>query len=415
MSLINLSPSCQDFMLFLTLLLFIMYIYNILLTLKQRNYMGLFLSLMMFFSTYLLHEILRSFIVYRKNGRMADVIQFFGKYSLELYVAAFILLFLVSVGIHHHCILWKNTHITPSAVKESLDYLPSGIAIYQEDGSCMIVNHQMNRLSTMLLGHGVLDGNELYQAVEQNNMLVTMGDMHYLFHHQIIVYGGDQLHELIADDVTELVEKSQAIQEKNEELRKLALKMKQYGNSIDDTIRSQEILQAKMNIHDEMNQLLLATGHAANCQVSEQELKSILRTWQNNALLLCKEADTHPKSNTEKDLETLGRIIGIEIVWSGELPEENTNLVQTFGRITKEAMNNAVKHANASHLYVRMDTSDDMVTITYTNDGKNPEDETTISGGLKNISLVLEKIGGTMNISSMPEYALTVTIPLGGN
>lgn len=312
------------------------------------------------------------------------------------------------------CLVGNHQHIGPSAIKESMDYLPSGIAIYDENGNCMIVNNRMNRLSAQLTGHAVLDGKELYRAVLEQNKLVVADGHSYAFSCKTIEYQGTELQELIADDVTEILKKSEELREGNEQLKEYSQKMRQYGTTIDETVRNEEILQAKVNIHDEMNRLLLATGNAASNGVSQEELQKILRTWQNNALLLCREADANPKTNTMNDMETLGKLIGITPVWEGTVQTNNPEILRVFSAVTREAMTNAVKHAGAKHLFVQMRTVPDAFYMTYSNDGEGAVGNIVPGGGLSNLQEMVEHAGGEITFSANPTFVIRVRLPKGG-
>ena len=173
-------------------------------------------------------------------------------------------------------------------------------------------------------------------------------------------------------------------------------------------------MQAKVQIHDEMNRLLLATGNAADGTGSAEDLQKILFTWKNNALLLCKEADNKPASNTEQDLQTLADIIGMKIEWDGRIETRDSHVLQLFELATREALSNAAKHAKAKHLYIQLRESESMLMATYTNDGLCPNGEVHPAGGLKDLCRMLEREKGHMSIVSAPAYMLTITIPKGG-
>ena len=74
-----------------------------------------------------------------------------------------------------------------------------------------------------------------------------------------LLLDGERLHELTASDVTAEYAKTEALQRDKEALSRLKAELNEYNLGIDDTVRKQEILRAKVNIHDEMNRLMLST------------------------------------------------------------------------------------------------------------------------------------------------------------
>lgn len=345
-------------------------------------------------------------------GRVNRQLLFWIRLPFWLYVFLILSLSLILIYQLKGAIRWKKTHVSVDSIKESIDHLPSGVAIYEENGKCLLVNERMNLLSSALCGHAAMNGKELLETVKGTNMTAELDGRRYAFRSGQLLFGGILVHELIADDVTELYRKAEELKKGNERLTELADKMKQYGLTIDDTVRRQEILQAKVHIHDEMNHLLLATGHAASGAYSQEQLKKILETWKNNALLLAREADAQPQSNTMHDLDTLAQLIGISISWEGDLMTEEPKVLKLFELVSREAMTNAVKHAGATKIRGIIAQREDFLQVTYTNDGTKPDREIVPAGGLGNLGRMLEQSGGSLQIACSPEYSMTAKIPL---
>lgn len=414
MSLLSILPVYRAILCFLTILLILLYIVDMVLSFQQKNRKVFLMASFLLLCSYAVHQVLKSVIFFQAFGRQKRMAEICGGLSVTVCLTIILLLFALSIIIFHWLIMWKRSHVSQGSVKESIDNLPTGLAIYEEDGSCLLVNRTMNRISVVLTGQAVMNGLVLERAAREHDMLIDMGGRKYQITHHMITLDNRNIHELVADDVTELHQKTQALRMSNAELADMAQKMKQYSLNIDESVRKQEILQAKVNIHDEMNRLLLATGNAANGSVSPEELQKILHTWKNNALLLCKEADREPAGNTQQDLQTLADIIGIKLVWDGHLGTRDPQVLQIFERATREAMNNAVKHAKATCLYIRLRKSETELNITYTNNGLRPSGGIRPAGGLKNLQSILERVGGAMSVASTPDYNLTVKIPKGG-
>lgn len=414
MTVLLLPPLCRALLCSFCLVLLLLHAINFLAALRQKQRLQITVSVLLFLLTYGILQILSSVISYKSDGSREMMARFFGSISSGLLLVAVVLLALAGGMLLRSLILWNRSHISQRSVKESIDNLPSGLAFYREDGSCLLVNHTMDRLGICLTGNAVLDGRELEHAAAGQEMLVEMDGRKYHFSHRILDYKESLIHELVADDVTELYEKTLVLREANAELAELSRKMKQYQLTIDETVRKQEILQAKIQIHDEMNRLLLATDNASEGLLSEEDLQTILLTWKNNALLLCKEADLNSATNTEKDLETLSGIIGIKIRWEGQLRIREAKVLQLFEMATREALHNAAKHANANRLHIKLESSEHTLSVSYSNDGLAPAGEVRPSGGLKDLKQMLEKSGGSMSVSSAPVFTLHISIPIGG-
>ncbi|MBR6352215.1 MAG: hypothetical protein IKR93_07830 [Firmicutes bacterium] len=308
---------------------------------------------------------------------------------------------------------WRRNNITTTTIKESLDGLPAGLCYYLPDGRCLLVNHRMNDICRSLFGRDLQDGSLLCGYVKDDPVQSLPDGTAVSFRHRELVYEGSPLHEIIADDITELYQKTEELRLDNERARQLSAGMKAYGNTITDTVRRQEILQAKMNIHDEMNRMILQTKTLLHSG-GEAERIRILRMWQGPALLLAKEADTGKSSNVVSDLTELASVLGMRIEWDGKPETEDSAQLSLFLLAAREALANAYKHGRAETMYISVRESDKYLSAVFTNDGIRPESYIGEKGGLVNLRNRIEAAGGSMKTEAAPEFRLSVSIPEGG-
>lgn len=324
-------------------------------------------------------------------------------------LAACLILTILCVLLYRNGISWRKTHISAASIKESMDGLPAGICFYLEDGRCILSNHRMNDISFALQGKALQNGISFYDSVREKPIHQLPDGTAIAFRHRELTYRGEPLHELIANDITDLYQKSEQLKADNQRLQRLAENMKAYGETIADTVRQKEILQAKVNIHDEMNRIHLITRKSLSGEPTS-ERQEILQMWQ-QVLLLCKEADSHKTNRAVADLNTLAAAIGIKLVWSG-VPNELAPTVQPlFLAAAREAMTNAIKHAQAQTLDISIKENCDSLEARFTNGGKIPVHPVMPSGGLLNLSKRLESAGGRMTIETNPTFCLNVIIP----
>ena len=81
--------------------------------------------------------------------------------------------------------------------------------------------------------------------------------------------------------------------------------------------------------------------------------------------------------------------------------------------VASEAISNAVRHANASHIDVTV-TVNDQFTVEIADDGQGIPEDNMRSSGLANMQRRAEHLGGECTISSAPESGTSVrwTVPL---
>ncbi|PSK91256.1 YXYXY domain-containing protein [Taibaiella chishuiensis] len=78
--------------------------------------------------------------------------------------------------------------------------------------------------------------------------------------------------------------------------------------------------------------------------------------------------------------------------------------------ITKEAINNAVKHSGATHLSVDLDIKEDKLTLVVKDNGQGYVPGQATGNGLANMKKRAEEAGGTFTIRSAPAQGTTVTV-----
>lgn len=80
----------------------------------------------------------------------------------------------------------------------------------------------------------------------------------------------------------------------------------------------------------------------------------------------------------------------------------------------KEAINNAVKHANATKISIQVKVSDNLFSVEISDDGKGMNEETKRmkGNGLRNMQLRIESIGGNFELISDKGVHICLTVPL---
>lgn len=381
---------------------------------RQKRFRPLALSALCSSAAYFILHVCREGTELRRGKAVTRVALALLEGPWAAFLLALALLGCCCVLLYRQARVWRETHVTAASVKESMDGLPAGVCYYLEDGRCILVNHRMQDVCFSLLGLPLQNGASFYEAVREKSVHALSDGTAVTFRHRVLAFEDAPLHELIADDITELYEKNERLRADNERARQLGASMKAYGETISDTVRRQEILQAKINIHDEMNRMILTTRKAAQDGAAEAERRDILRMWQGQALLLCKEADARRSSHAVSDLNALAAVLGMELEWSGVPESEDAAVLSLFLSAAREAMANAAKHAGATRL--RIETREDGETLraAFTNDGRKPEGAAEETGGLRNLRARLEKAGGGMRVETEPVFRLSVTIPKGG-
>ena len=317
---------------------------------RQKRYAVALAAVFSLLTAYFVLHLCRELTEWRLYGRVAPVASELTKAPCFAYFAVLLALSAGGAALFRTTRTWRRSHITPSSIRESMDGLPAGICYYLQEGRCILINHRMNDICLSMTGRSLQDGAAFYDRVKDKPVHILPDGTAVVFRHRSMTYEHAPLYELIADDVSELYRKSQQLRQANERAQKLSSSMKAYGETVADTVRRQEILEAKIQIHDEMNRMLLATQRAVQDGEGGAERTGILHMWMNQAQLLRSEAGSGTGSSLVSDLNALASVIGIEIVWNGTPDHGDAPTLKLFLLAAREAMANAAKHAGATCL-----------------------------------------------------------------
>lgn len=399
-----LTPFARSLFALWALLLGLADIVSAVLALVNKRYRFTAASLVLFTPVYFLWQVIFDFSLFGKNEAASGSTSALCEMPLPFWLLAFVLLTVPGVLLLIYNVRYDKNFITPGSIKLFLDGLPCGICCWRENGRVLFSNVSMNILCAALTGNPLLNGNRFREAVKGD--ILTVDGQVWRFSCRDIVLDGEKLIEMVASDITAEYAKTQALEKDKADLALLNRKLKEYYLSMDDAVRRQEILQAKVNIHDEMNRLMLSTMAAGTADTAE--LDRIFTLWEQNALILCMEADGEGGDS----LEELAAALKLELCRQDDIPEALSEKQRgLFFSAAKEAMVNAVKHAGAKTLAIGFEETEDRIFCRFTNDGAVPVNAVHFSGGLKNLALIAKKQGATVSAESDKSFTLTLCFP----
>lgn len=306
---------------------------------------------------------------------------------------------------------WKEENITPMSVKDSIDTLHAGLCYWEDGGRIILSNKKMDEICLAITGEILLNGQAFYEKLESECVTLPDKTIKYFFHN-LVDFNDKQIHELVAADITELHKKNELLEEKTLSLKKMNESLRRYNQNIEEIVRKQEILDTKVYIHDEMNRLMLVTTAMTETPIPEEEFGSVLTLWKNNAILLGKEAEKNRDDMDILEINKLAELLGINVIWTGEsLHKIPKTLREVLVMILREAIANAVKHAEAGNIMIHIDKGDEMLSIVITNDGKKPAGKVNVGGGLSNIRRMVEVRKGSLEIIVKEQFVLSIKLP----
>ena len=312
---------------------------------------------------------------------------------------------------------FEQNSITRSSVKESLDWLNTGLCFAYKNGMVMLINHRMNNLSHTIFGRDLQNANAFWENLKGGEtqagvMRLSMGanpsfrlpdQTVWTFAREVI----EGITQLTAAETTKLNKLTEELKEKNAELSVMNYRLRKYGENVDELTREKERLETKVRIHRELGQALLLTRRYLQGESNNtQELLNVL----NRTIAMLRLESESPKNDEPLDmLMKAAHSVGIEICITGQMPEqEDAN--RLFFEAATEALTNAVRHADAKKLCIAFSEDDSSYSVCFMNDGKQPQNKIVEGGGLGSLRQKTEQIGGTMEVLYQPEFVLKLIV-----
>ena len=321
-------------------------------------------------------------------------------------------------------VFWKHIHyrrmyLTVDAIKETMDLLPAGIAFGKPDGTVVFRNLAVNELARRVTGKALdtifafqLPDSEESDGSPDRSTRVTLpdGSGSWRIHAEELTLDGDPYIQLTASDITRQSEIIKELEGKNKKLRDIQMRLDLYNRQAEQIIIAQELLTARMAVHNELGNMLLECRHYLNdpASIDEEMLLQALKN-TNKYLLNEFEGDDTERDPLAEALE-MADAIGVEVSISGRIPAEGTGR-RILSSAIIECATNTVKHAEGNLLLVDVRRNENLQSFVLQNNGNPPAGTIRESGGLGSLRKLVEKENGSMTIDSLPGFQLTISLP----
>lgn len=349
--------------------------------------------------------------------------------SFLLKIPIWIFLAGMSLLIFCLCLLVRNEiltcrkNISAWSVKETMDDVPCGVCVSDSWGRIVLSNKKMRELSRMLIGavlqnyedlKQVLDGNKSVQGVTrlspENSVLYLPNGTVWMFQNYMLteeeVAGYLQT---VAFDVTEIYFNSEKIRMKNEKLELLNQKLKKMYEQIDESIREQETLKMKMQVHDSFGRSLLTIRRMLEGNKEPDYMKNQLEILKQSVYILSGIMQDDTEKQYEESIKHAEKL-GVSVEIEGELCDEYQVALITDKAI-RECITNCIRHAHGRRVYVQSHKTREGWKVCITNDGERPKEGCREGGGLSALREVVERDGGEMTTKFEPEFLLALKLP----
>ena len=297
-----------------------------------------------------------------------------GLYAILEFLSAAILLLLLRDDRRY-----RLNHLTPDAIRETVNLLPEGICISAPDGTVLLSNLQMDGLCRSLTGGTLSDAARFREYLEENGekqgdeiLAHTVEGTVWRFAGKHMSGNGTEYDQLTASDVTAPYRIMEELRDRNEHLQELQRRMKEVSDLSGDMFIAQEEAAARTALHNQLGQVLLMGRHTLEHPDSTDADLVRMATLEMNRFLL-REAEVPSESRTDRLQQALAmaKSIGVQTEILGPLPE-NPAYRALLAQAVQECAANAVKHAEGDRLVLRPEENEKEWIVRITNNGRPP-------------------------------------------
>ena len=331
---------------------------------------------------------------------------------------------------------YRKNHLTSACIKETMDLLPAGIAFGKTDGAVSFINVVMDHLSHRMTGKRITSLPVFWKSIsgEKENSeansprpaalpvreekyktekiaQVKIPDDSGVWQFVAVppATPGEPYIQLIATDITREAQITQELEVKNIKLRDLHMRLSIYNKQADRIIIAQELLAARMTVHNEVGNVLLESRHYLKDPASFDEALLLQALKNTNTYLLREYEEDDTMRDSLTDAMEMAEAIGVDVEIAGLIPAEDPERVILAAAI-KECAANTVKHAGGDRLSVNIQNIDGKTMYTLQNNGIQPSEPVHESGGLLSLRSLVEKENGTMQIEISLAFKLIITL-----
>lgn len=322
-------------------------------------------------------------------------------------------------------------------IKKAIDSYPGGICFSALDGRVILVNEKMNKLMLELTGHTILNAKAAWEKLTNfaNNGKAEKLTQSWLpkdtnnenesTHQQLFFRFSDNsvwrfelrfldsnTVQVEAAEITELYRLSEELYENTIRLQEIQKRQKALLDSIVEINLNKEILAAKMHIHDELGHCLLATTKAITEDSLAENADTLRKSWNSTIQDFSNISTvwTVPDSSLQSELMQVAELIGCKVIFSGKQPTQRKALQLLYAAI-REALTNAVRHADATELMVKIEQDEKNYHIEISDNGGVTVSKMTEGNGLSALRQRLEQEGASLKVLCDNGVSLIVNIP----
>lgn len=320
------------------------------------------------------------------------------KFNTILFLISIILALYIGINIIYERIIKKES-LSILSVKNAIDLSDNGIMFLNDKGNIILINVVMKDiLKEYNINNNYIDNLKEKEIKEIHNEHI-LKCLNRVWQLKI-----NNNKEVIALDITDIYKIQEKTRNQNIEIEENNKKILKTLNNIEEVEKEKKLIKIKNEFHDILGHRLSLFGeYLKQDNINKEEIKFMLDNLFEQFTTL-----KSPEENLKKLIEVY-KVFNINISIIGKLPK-NKEVGETFFEIIREAVTNAIIHANSKNIKVVITNSLEKIEMLITNDGIKPNNFINENEGIKGMRRKLKEIGGILIIENEDNFILKIII-----
>ena len=320
------------------------------------------------------------------------------KFNTILFFISIILALYIGINIIYERIIKKES-LSILSVKNAIDLSDNGIMFLNDKGNIILINVVMKDiLKEYNINDNYIDNLKEKEIKEIHNEHV-LKCLNRVWQLKI-----NNNKEVIALDITDIYKIQEKTRNQNIEIEENNKKILKTLNNIEEVEKEKKLIKIKNEFHDILGHRLSLFGeYLKQDNINKEEIKFMLDNLFEQFTTL-----KSPEENLKKLIEVY-KVFNINISIIGKLPK-NKEVGEIFFEIIREAVTNAIIHANSKNIKVVITNSLEKIEMLITNDGIKPNNFINENEGIKGMRRKLKEIGGILIIENEDNFILKIII-----
>lgn len=339
-----------------------------------------------------------------------------------IFYIACILLIDENTAIGIRTFLYLKRNVTLISIVEAFAKLESGVIFADKKGRVRLINPYMSELMKEAGIYRIENLSEISRLFEKldvrsfgKDRIVTFknGKTYQIIKDEVKIKNKKYI-QAVFNDITKLYNLNKKLEMKNEQLEYYNEEISEILKNIDDIILEKESIKIRQQVHDIIGQRLsivnAATGEIEMTGHSNAKLEDL-----NELIDTLIEDMKRERLGTYDDifeyLKESFSIVGVNIDIEGKIPK-NPKIRNSIALILREAITNAICHANANEINMKIEEDIDSIVIEIWDNGEIKETKISEGTGMRGIRRrVEEDLGGKLEIILTDGFKMKITVP----